>query len=84
MIKQENQSNPPFGKRGKGRPKGSKNKIKIAEQIPVPEENQIKRGRGRPKGAKNKQNSSQDLSVNKEESEQSEKKEYIRVPADEI
>jgi hypothetical protein len=38
-------------KRGRGRPKGSKNKPK-PEHVPV--EPEIKRGRGRPKGSKNK------------------------------
>jgi len=34
-------------KRGRGRPKGSKNKVKTAVAV-------VKRGRGRPKGSKNK------------------------------
>jgi hypothetical protein len=50
-----------FGKRGKGRPKGSKNKIKALNNNSMNYEdenmNMEKRGRGRPKGAKNKANS---------------------------
>ena len=36
-------------KRGRGRPKGSKNKVKTTNVVVV------KRGRGRPKGSKNKE-----------------------------
>lgn len=38
-------------KRGPGRPKGSKNKVKTTK----PTTNVVKRGRGRPKGSKNKE-----------------------------
>ena len=47
----------PVVKRGRGRPKGSKNKAKGAS-APVPA---LKRGRGRPKGSKNRKTPDADL-----------------------
>lgn len=43
-------------KRGRGRPKGSKNKNSIKRAAPVQDDSivTVKRGRGRPKGSKNK------------------------------
>ena len=49
----------PVVKRGRGRPKGSKNKVKSAS-APVPA---VKRGRGRPKGSKNRKTPDADLVV---------------------
>ena len=49
----------PVVKRGRGRPKGSKNKAKGAS-APVPA---LKRGRGRPKGSKNRKTPDADLVV---------------------
>ena len=44
----------PAVKRGRGRPKGSKNKPKAASATTASKDQPVKRGRGRPKGSKNK------------------------------
>lgn len=45
---------PAVKKRGRGRPKGSKNKPKAASTAAASKDAPVKRGRGRPKGSKNK------------------------------
>ena len=50
-------------KRGRGRPKGSKNKSKRGPGRPKGSKNKSKRGPGRPKGIKNKSKTSEDTNT---------------------